>query len=254
MISEAIPTIFAALGFVALAVSLWQSRSLDADDCVDLRTQLSPEQRKSIEALPGWRWPGQRPNARSIRRLSIAAALLYLVAAMLQAVAEHGVHSGITSTWTGYVLAMIVAFVNAVVITRRSFPRLRPTVEPLETHDSPAQWAHKCNEVIEQARYLLGVSSDHQAQANFEPVANQVQSIVYRREAPLDGQDKKVLRFLLQDIQHLIASSAIRAAERESSSPWPTPLGGETGRLSTGVSQLSEAITTIIAELDTLTL
>lgn len=254
MISEAIPTIFAALGFVALAVSLWQSRSLDADDCVDLRTQLNPEQRKSIdEAHPGLRWPGQRPNARSIRRLSIVAALLYLVAATLQTVAEHGVHSGITSTWTGYVLAMIVAFVNAVVITRRSFPRPRPNAAT-QGHDSPAQWAHKCNDILEQARYLLGASSDHQAQANFVPLANQVQSIVYRREAPLDGQDRKVLRFLLQDIQHLIASSAIRAAELESSSPWPMPLGEETERLSAGVSQLCNDITTVIVELDALTL
>lgn len=254
MISEAIPTIFAAFGFVALAISLWQSRSLDADDCVDLRTQLSPEQRKSIEALPGWRWPGQQPNARSIRRLSIVAALLYLVAATLQGVAEHGVRSGITSTWIGYCLAMIVAFVNAVVITRRSFPRPRLTAAPLETHDSPVQWAHKCNDVIEQARHLLDASSDHQAQANFEPFANQVQSIIYRREASLDGQDRKVLRFLLQNIQHLIASSAVRAAELESSSPWPMPLGGEAGRPSEGVSQLCENISRIIAELDALTL
>ncbi|WP_457181458.1 hypothetical protein [Mycobacteroides abscessus] len=253
MISEAIPTIFAALGFVALAVSLWQSRSLDADDCVDLRMQLGPEQRKAIdEAHPGWRWPGQRPNARSIRRLSIVAALLYLVAAMLQAVAEHGVHSGITSTWTGYFLAMIVAFVNAVVITRRSFPRPRRTAAPLEPHDSPAQWARKCNDVIEQARFLLGASSDHQAQGVGEFFANQVQSIVQRREAPLDGQDRKMLRLFLSNIRYAVITSRIQAAENESSmssSDWKL-----TAATLSAIAQLSEDITTIIAELDALTL
>lgn len=256
MISEAIPTIVAALGFIALALSLWQSRSLNADNHVEFHAHPAPEQRTSGQTgLSGPRTT-QRPNVRFIRRLSIAAALLYLAAAMLQTAAEHGVQPGITSTWTAYFLAMIVAFVNAVVITRRSFPRLsRPTAAPPEAHDGPAQWTRKCNEIVERGRYLLDSGSDRQAQSNYEPLAAQVQGIIYRGEASLNGQDRKMLRVLLPNIRYVIVTSGIQAAESESRSPWPMSPGLEVtaGTLS-AIAQLSNDITKIIAELDALAL